>query len=154
MKGLFSGCRHLIRLPDISKWKTDNINDLSELFYDCENLSSLPDISKWKIQNKIKIERMFNGCQSLIKMPDISKWKISPNIINTSSNNFSYSNNTDFSKEIYISSLSNKSNNNSNNNSENNSNTNSNNINSLELIKDFENGVTEENIEYYENFYS
>ena len=42
MKGLFSGCSNLISLPDISKWKTNNVNDLSELFYGCTSLKSLP----------------------------------------------------------------------------------------------------------------
>ena len=38
MKGIFSGCSNLISLPDISKWKADNVNDLSELFSGCISL--------------------------------------------------------------------------------------------------------------------
>ena len=37
----------LSSLPDISKWNTNNVNNMSNLFYRCLSLSSLPDISKW-----------------------------------------------------------------------------------------------------------
>jgi surface protein len=48
MGGLFRGCKSLLSLPDISKWKIKNVTNLEYLFSFCESLSSLPDISKWK----------------------------------------------------------------------------------------------------------
>ena len=70
-------CKSLIELPDISKWRTENIEDLCCLFYECESLKLLPDISKWNT-NKVKnISGLFYNCKNLEKLPDISKWNIS-----------------------------------------------------------------------------
>ena len=46
LDGMFRGCSSLLSLPDISKWNTNNIVDMSSMFYGCSSLSSLPDISK------------------------------------------------------------------------------------------------------------
>ena len=48
---MFNKCSSLISLPDISKWNTNNVTDMSCLFYGCSSLTNLPDISKWKIDN-------------------------------------------------------------------------------------------------------
>ena len=47
MNCLFSGCSSLIKLPDISKWNTNNVNNIIVLFFGCSYLIELPDISKW-----------------------------------------------------------------------------------------------------------
>ena len=52
MSDMFYGCSSLISLPDISKWNTKNIIDMSCLLYGCSSLISLTDISKWDIYNK------------------------------------------------------------------------------------------------------
>ncbi len=81
---MFSGCRALTRLPDISKWDTSNVNNMSYLFYGCSSLTSLPYISMWDTSNVNNMSYLFFGCSSLIVLPDISKW-------NTSNvNNMSY----------------------------------------------------------------
>ena len=49
---MFSGCRSLLSLPDISKLNTINVTDMSYMFNDCSSISSLPDISKWNT-NKV-----------------------------------------------------------------------------------------------------
>ena len=41
MKGIFYGCKSLKKLPDISKWNTFNVNDISWMFYGCESLKTL-----------------------------------------------------------------------------------------------------------------
>ncbi len=46
MSCMFSCCKSLLLLPDISKWNTSKVTDISSLFSCCK-LSSLPDISKW-----------------------------------------------------------------------------------------------------------
>ena len=51
---LFDGCSSLKELPDISKWNTNNVTNMSYLFYDCSSLKELPDISKWNIPIKNK----------------------------------------------------------------------------------------------------
>ena len=41
----------LISLREISKWKTNNVKNMSHIFYKCEPLKYLPDISKWNSNN-------------------------------------------------------------------------------------------------------
>ena len=48
---MFYGCSSLSSLPDISKWNTNNVTDMSWMFLGCPSLSSLPDISKWTTKN-------------------------------------------------------------------------------------------------------
>ena len=74
---LFSNCKSLKSLPDISKWDTSNVKDMRKMFYNCISIITLPDISKWKTSNTDNIYGMFLGCESLITLPDISKWNIS-----------------------------------------------------------------------------
>ena len=51
MLALFWCCSSLLSLPDISVWKTNDVESMSWMFYDCSSLSSLPDISKWNVEN-------------------------------------------------------------------------------------------------------
>ena len=74
--GIFENCSSLISLPDISKWNTINVTDLSKMFYNCSSLTILPDISKWNTKNVTDISKMFYNCSSLISLPDITKWNI------------------------------------------------------------------------------
>ena len=56
MNGMFCGCSSLLIIPDISKWKTDNLTEFNLIFYGCSSLFSYPDISKWnneKIKNYV-----------------------------------------------------------------------------------------------------
>ena len=76
--GMFSECRSLISLPDISKWNTNNVINMFCMFggkrSGCSSLISLPDISKWNTNNVTNMDGMFYNCSSLISLPDISKW--------------------------------------------------------------------------------
>ena len=40
---MFEGCSSLESLPDISKWNTNNVTDMSRMFKGCELLKLLPD---------------------------------------------------------------------------------------------------------------
>ena len=92
---MFSNCKLLTSLPDISVWNTSNVKDMSYLFnkcikiilidkkfisnmrymfYNCESLSSLPDISKWNTNNVTNMSFIFYNCKSLSSLPDISNW--------------------------------------------------------------------------------
>ena len=75
--GMFSGNESLISLPDISKWNTSKIKNMSHMFHECLSLKSLPDISKWDASNVMYMDFMFALCISLISLPDISKWDTS-----------------------------------------------------------------------------
>ena len=44
------------------------------MFFLCKSLKSLPDISKWNTSNMINISYLFCECISLDKLPNISKW--------------------------------------------------------------------------------
>ena len=63
--GMFNNCSSLSSLPDISKWNTNNVTDMSYLFYNCSLLSSLPDISKWNTNNVIDMNCLFFNCSLL-----------------------------------------------------------------------------------------
>ena len=63
---MFSGCSSLSSLPDISKWNTNNVNNMSYMFSGCLSLSSLPDISKWNTNNVNNMSGMFSGCLNSI----------------------------------------------------------------------------------------
>ena len=58
---MFYECESLISLPDISKWNTSKVTDISNMFYECELLISLPDISKWDTSKIIDMSYMFLG---------------------------------------------------------------------------------------------
>ena len=47
---------------------------MSDMFSECSSLSSLPDISKWDTSKVINMSNIFSGCISLSSLPDISKW--------------------------------------------------------------------------------
>ena len=48
---MFSNCSSLLSFPDISKWKTDNVADMSFMFSNCNSLKYIPDISRWNLIN-------------------------------------------------------------------------------------------------------
>ena len=62
-------------IPDISRWNTHNVIDMSGMFRKC---LYIPDISKWNTSNDISMSHMFSLCKNI---PDISKWNTS-NVIN------------------------------------------------------------------------
>ena len=63
---MFNGCCSLTSLPDISKWDTSKVNNMSAMFNGCSGLKSLPDINEWDISNVDKKQWMFNGCNDLL----------------------------------------------------------------------------------------
>ena len=83
MGGVFYLCRSLKSLPDISKWNTQNVLDISGLFFHCSSLQFIPDISNWNLENVIYLSFLFFNCSSLIELPDISKWNVFINKSNT-----------------------------------------------------------------------
>ena len=46
---------------------------MSRMFFQCSSLESLPDISKWDTRNVKNMSDMFCGCSSLESLPDILK---------------------------------------------------------------------------------
>ena len=73
MRSIFCGCNKLSSLPDISKWDTSNVTDMSGMFYKGYTLSSLPDISKWDTSKVTNMSSMFSNCKESLNIP--SKFK-------------------------------------------------------------------------------
>ena len=59
MSNLFYGCKKLKFFPDISKWNTNNVNNISNLFNGCKEIKILPDISEWNTSNIINMNNLF-----------------------------------------------------------------------------------------------
>ena len=74
MNDMFYKCSSLTSLPNISKWNTEQVTDMSFMFCSCALLTTLPDIWKWNTSNVTSMIYMFFGCSSLSSMPNISKW--------------------------------------------------------------------------------
>ncbi len=49
---------------------------MSEMLYRCKSLSALPDISKWNTSEVVNMSYIFSGLSSLLSLPNISKWNI------------------------------------------------------------------------------
>ena len=51
MSYMFNNCSNLSTLPDISKWNTNNVNNIIDMFADCNNNLVIP--SKFKQQKTV-----------------------------------------------------------------------------------------------------
>ena len=43
MSCMFNECSKLSSIPDISKWNTNNVNNMKAMFQKCSSLSELPE---------------------------------------------------------------------------------------------------------------
>ena len=59
ISSMFDGCSSLTNLPDISKWNTNKVIDMSCIFKECSLLTNLPDLSKWDTNNVTDMNSMF-----------------------------------------------------------------------------------------------
>ena len=66
MSSMFSRCSSLSSLPDISKWNTNNVTNMSYIFSGYSYLSSLSDISIWNTNNVTTMTSMFDRCPNII----------------------------------------------------------------------------------------
>ena len=60
---MFYNCSSLNQLPDISKFNTKNVIDMSYMFYNCSSIKELPDISKWNME-KIRDISLINKAKN------------------------------------------------------------------------------------------
>ena len=44
------------------------------MFRGCSSLESIPDISKWNSNNIINMSNIFSGCITLFEIPNLPKW--------------------------------------------------------------------------------
>ena len=73
MSYIFCECKLLKSLPDISKWDTKNVNNMSKMFIQCKSLESLPNISKWDIKNVKNMKNMFDGVDKKLVPKEFKK---------------------------------------------------------------------------------
>ena len=59
MSFMFYNCFKLCTLPDTSKWRTENVNDMRAMFYACHSLLSLPNISEWNTNQVYNMSYLF-----------------------------------------------------------------------------------------------
>ena len=69
MNDIFNGCVSLESLPDLSKWDTSKVKNMSNMFYGCKSLKSLPEITEWDISNVDNMNNIFYDCNSLEYFP-------------------------------------------------------------------------------------
>ena len=147
MSYMLYDCYSLKELPDIYKWKVENLINASYMFYGCSSLFTIPELSKWNPKNIIDVGHMFYVCSSLITIPDISKWNIN-NIknkeINLLTNNSSLLFPASFQKNLFASFKSNDNDNNNNKNEKK----------EYKYFNTFENINDEKLNDYYDNFYN
>ena len=65
---MFSGCKSLSSLPNISVWDSSNFQQFYSIFSGCESLTTLPDLDKWPFSDH-KYFGMYYGCLSLSFIP-------------------------------------------------------------------------------------
>ena len=63
-------------MPDISKWNTANVTNMSCMFYNCTSLLSLPDLMEWDISKVEDKKTMFTNCEKLPETVIPRKFKI------------------------------------------------------------------------------
>ena len=68
MRHMFSWCKSLSSLPDISKRNINIAAYISDIFDECSSLSFLPDISKWNTNNDTDMSHMFHGLKKSLKI--------------------------------------------------------------------------------------
>ena len=66
MSYMFSCCKSLNNLPDISKQDTKYVNDMSYMFRCCKSLNNLPDISKQDTKYVMNMKHIFYNCNNKI----------------------------------------------------------------------------------------
>ena len=69
---MFSKCKLLSFLPDISKWEISSGLYFYHMFEKCSSLVSMPNIRKWNCKKDFMFNNMFKGCISLSYIPKIS----------------------------------------------------------------------------------
>ena len=75
MNSMFSGCKALGSVGDISGWNTANVTDMQKMFDNCWALKSL-NLSGWNTANVTNMKYVFSACSSLTSL-DLSGWDTS-----------------------------------------------------------------------------
>ena len=83
-------------MPDISKWKAKNLEEMHSLLSDCLSLLFIPDISKWNNYNENDLNeiRNYNRINNILNF-NFDYYKEMPN-----PESYDFSNDVEFKKQI------------------------------------------------------
>ena len=70
MSGLFYGCRSITTIPNIGKWDTSSVTNMSKMFLQAQNFNG--DLSGWDTSAVTNMSQMFYDATKFNS--DISKW--------------------------------------------------------------------------------
>ena len=99
---MFCYCSSLTYLPDISKWNTRKVMDMTGLLMGCFSLSIFPAINKWNIINTTSMNHLSDDCINNLKnknefnMIDIDFLSFLPKELNGNHYNLIYNFEEDF----------------------------------------------------------
>ena len=77
ISSMFNECDSLKEITGITNWNTSNVTNMSCLFRYCGQLQSLPDISNWDTSKVTDMSYMLYKCKSIEFLPEISYWNTS-----------------------------------------------------------------------------
>ena len=92
MRSMFEGCINLVEI-DLSGWDIKNVQSIRGMFYQCENLKSVRGIKNWKPEKLQTCYEMFMGCSSLIfnSVLQVLNWKnLNPKMVNKAFIGYTY----------------------------------------------------------------
>ena len=72
MKYMFYECSSLLSLPDLSKWNTSEVQDMSYLFFGCNSLKSFPAVLNWNTSNVQNTSYIFGELKPTQKSADFA----------------------------------------------------------------------------------
>ena len=70
--GMFSGCKSLVKGPDMSKITTIDNDGCNKMFNGCTSLTTAPDLSSVTTVGSSGMQSMLKGCTILANVPDMS----------------------------------------------------------------------------------
>ena len=60
--GMFTGCKSLESVANLSEWDVSSMEDMSFMFFGCESLHDISALSGWTINASATMNRMFHYC--------------------------------------------------------------------------------------------
>lgn len=73
---MFSRCLNLQKVPGVGDWNVSKGENFFAMFFDCSNLNDIGDLSGWEVKNAINFHHIFCGCRKLCHIGDLSDWNV------------------------------------------------------------------------------
>ena len=62
---------------DLTKLRTEEVKDMSQMFYYCEKITTLGDLSSWNTSKVENMDGLFEGCKKLTYIGKLNNWDTS-----------------------------------------------------------------------------